>query len=96
MRVLICGGREVDQNVLTAVREWVAENCSPGDVVILGAARGVDTEATVANAGSEEIRQNVYSGSTLNEVFYLLLKCVFGHLVFSRPVCSEALSVKVV
>ncbi|MEO1343989.1 MAG: SLOG family protein [Pseudomonadota bacterium] len=45
MRVLICGGREVDQSVLTAVREWVAANCSPGDVVIHRAARGVDTEA---------------------------------------------------
>lgn len=48
MRVLICGGRDPSSDVCDAVWNWVMENCSPGDVVIHGAARGVDTQAMIA------------------------------------------------
>lgn len=48
MRVLICGGRNAGPDVLISVHQWIAANCSPGDVVIHGAAPGVDTEAMLA------------------------------------------------
>ena len=48
MRVLICGGRDPIPEVCDAVWNWVMENCAAGDVVIHGAARGVDHEAMIA------------------------------------------------
>ena len=48
MRVLICGGRDPSSETCDAVWNWVMENCEPGDVVIHGAARGVDTQAMIA------------------------------------------------
>lgn len=48
MRVLICGGRDPSSEVCDAVWNWVMENCEQGDVVIHGAARGVDTQAMIA------------------------------------------------
>ena len=48
MRILICGGRDPSDEVCDAVWNWVMEHCEPGDVVIHGAARGVDTQAMIA------------------------------------------------
>lgn len=48
MRVLICGGRNPSSEICDAVWNWVMENCSSGDVVIHGAARGVDEQAMIA------------------------------------------------
>ncbi|MAK86557.1 MAG: hypothetical protein CMK96_06365 [Pseudomonas sp.] len=48
MRVLICGGRDPSPEVCDAVWNWVMEHCEAGDVVIHGAARGVDTQAMIA------------------------------------------------
>ena len=48
MRYLICGGRNPTAEIREAVRDWVTENCLPGDVVIHGKARGVDTAAMLA------------------------------------------------
>lgn len=48
MRVLICGGRNPSSEVCDAVWNWVMENCESGDVVIHGAARGVDEQAMIA------------------------------------------------
>lgn len=48
MRVLICGGRDPDSDTCDAVWNWVMQNCAAGDVVIHGAARGVDTQAMIA------------------------------------------------
>ncbi|WP_411975946.1 SLOG family protein [Sulfitobacter faviae] len=48
MRVLICGGRAPSSEVCDAVWNWVMENCTSGDVVIHGAARGVDEQAMIA------------------------------------------------
>jgi len=48
MRVLICGGRAPDSEVSDSVHNWCVENLSGGDVVIHGAARGVDTLAMTA------------------------------------------------
>jgi hypothetical protein len=48
MRVLICGGRDPSPEVCDRVWNWVMENCSAGDVVIHGAASGVDTQAMIA------------------------------------------------
>lgn len=47
-RVLICGGRDPSSEVCDAVWNWVMTNCASGDVVIHGAARGVDTQAMIA------------------------------------------------
>lgn len=48
MRYLICGTREASQEMSDAVWNWVMENCEPGDVVIHGAASGVDEQAMIA------------------------------------------------
>lgn len=49
MRVLICGGSEPTPEVCDAVWNWVMENCKEGDVVIHGAANGVDEQAMIAS-----------------------------------------------
>ena len=48
MRVLICGGRDPSPEICDAVWNWVMERCEPGDVVIHGAAHGVDEQAMIA------------------------------------------------
>ena len=47
-RILICGGRDPSNEVCDAVWNWVMENCKEGDVVIHGAAPGVDDQAMIA------------------------------------------------
>lgn len=51
MRVLICGGRAPSKQVSDAVWNWVMDNIKAGDVVIHGAASGVDRQAMIAAQG---------------------------------------------
>ena len=48
MRYLVCGGRDPSPETCDAVWNWVMEHCVPGDVIIHGAAEGVDTQAMIA------------------------------------------------
>lgn len=47
-RYLICGGRNPDEQTSELVWNWVMTHVEDGDVVIHGAARGVDTLAMIA------------------------------------------------
>ena len=59
-RVLICGGRDPSTQTLAAVMQWVANNCRPGDVVIHGAANGVDAQAGEAARAFTGIAEEPY------------------------------------
>lgn len=60
MRVLICGGRDPSSETCDAVWNWVMENCSAGDVVIHGAARGVDTQAMIAAQTLQNVKHSPF------------------------------------
>lgn len=59
MRVLICGGREASREQRLAVTRWVKGRLSRGDVVIHGAASGID-EAAGAAAKIKGLRIEAY------------------------------------